>query len=163
MASPFGAPTQEIPKRKLEVVVRLCAPTPPWSVSLVAWRAPVQPAPNQGISGADVVDRLLGPLSTRAARVELAISALKNDVERPRVAEVAVPHNQGAIRFDHLERVCAVALNSHRGMRSGEGRQRACKPPAQARGWLEEVGRERLVEDMVGPPRGEEGGDGAVK
>lgn len=80
---------------------------------------PVQPAPNQGISGEDVivaaaVVRLLGTLCTRAARVELAISALENDVEGPRVAEVAVPHNQRAIRLDHLERVCAVALDGHR-------------------------------------------------
>lgn len=46
--------------------------------------------------------------------MELAISALKNDVEGPRMAEVAVPHNQGAIRLDHLKGVGAVALNSHR-------------------------------------------------
>ena len=96
--------------------------------------------------------------------MELAISALENDVEGPRVAEVAMPHNQGAIRLDHLEGVRAVALDSHREMKwGGVRRQWACEPPAQARGWLEEVGRERLVEDTVGPPRGKEGGDGAVK
>jgi hypothetical protein len=46
--------------------------------------------------------------------VELAIPALENDVEGPRVAEVAVPHNQCAVRFNNLERVRAVALDSHR-------------------------------------------------
>lgn len=72
--------------------------------------------PNQDISRGDVVvvGSPLGALGTRAARVELAISTLKNNVEGPRVAEVAVPYNQGAIRLDHLKRVRAVALDSHR-------------------------------------------------
>jgi hypothetical protein len=46
--------------------------------------------------------------------VELAISALENDVKRPRMAEVAVPHNQCAVGFENLEGVRAVALDSHR-------------------------------------------------
>lgn len=142
VASPFGAPTQQIPKRKPQVVVCLCAPTPAWSESLWAWRAPALPAPNQGISRRDVVvvGRLLGSLGTRAARVELAISTLKNDVEGPRVAEVAVPHNQGAIRLDHLERVCAVTLDGHR---EAKGWWRASKGLRTSRPGKRLVGRGR--------------------
>lgn len=87
---------------------------------ILGGRVPAQPAPNQDTSGANVivaaavVVRLLGTLRTRAARVELAITTLENDVEGPRVAEVAVPHNQRAVRFNNLEGVRAVALDSHR-------------------------------------------------
>lgn len=46
--------------------------------------------------------------------MQFAVSALKDQVEGPRVTKVAVPHNQGAIRLDHLEGVGTGPLNGHR-------------------------------------------------
>lgn len=46
VASPSGAPTQDIPKRKLQGA-RLCAPTPAWSVLDFGWEGsgPASPQP----------------------------------------------------------------------------------------------------------------------
>lgn len=49
--------------------------------------------------------------------MKFAVSALKNEVEGSRVAEVAVPHDQGTIGLDHLERVGTITLYGHRGRR----------------------------------------------
>lgn len=69
--------------------------------------------------------------------MKLAVSALEDKVEWAGVTEVAVPHDQGAIRLDHLEGMGTVALDGHR----EENRQFLCgfAPPTQAGSWQEEV------------------------
>lgn len=47
-------------------------------------------------------------MNAGAASVNLAISTFKNPPVRTRVAQVASPLNQGAVRLDHLERMCTV-------------------------------------------------------
>lgn len=46
--------------------------------------------------------------------MQFTVSAFKDQVKGSRVTQVAVPHNQGAIRLDHLEGVGTGPLNGHR-------------------------------------------------
>lgn len=46
--------------------------------------------------------------------MQFAVSALEDQVEGSRVTKVAVPHNQGAVRLDHLEGVGTSSLDCHR-------------------------------------------------
>lgn len=147
VASPFGAPAQEIPKRKPPGRRPFVCPHAGLvGIALgVDGSSPASPPTRASLEEMYVVvvvvaSRLLGPLRTRAARVELAISTLKNYVEGPRVAQVAVPHNKGAIRLDHLERVRAVALDGHRETR---GWCRASKGLRTSRPGKRLVGRGR--------------------
>lgn len=45
--------------------------------------------------------------------MQFAVSALEDQVEGSGMTEVAVPHNQGAIGFDHLEGVGTASLDCH--------------------------------------------------
>lgn len=45
--------------------------------------------------------------------MQFAVSTLKDQVKGSRVTQVAVPHNQGAVRLDHLEGVGTGSLNGH--------------------------------------------------
>ena len=59
--------------------------------------------------------RELGGRDTGPARVDLAVTTLKDPPVRPRVAEVAGPLDERVIALDHLERMRAVILNGHFG------------------------------------------------
>ncbi|OTA96062.1 hypothetical protein M434DRAFT_151274 [Hypoxylon sp. CO27-5] len=74
---------------------------------LTSIETPVTTAqPGPGPPYLDIVD-------ASPARVDLAVSTLKNPPVRTRVTQVTGPLDESAVRLEHLERVCAVVSYGH--------------------------------------------------
>lgn len=75
------------------------------------------------------------------------------------MAQVAVPDDQGAVRLDHLERVCTGALNGHVDETASE---RACVPGVGflPNGWTPSCPKAGRGQTKAGDWQGERGEEG---
>ena len=100
-------------------------------------RQRVSTHPRRHFPGFVEVGTYLGFGRAAAACLELAILALVDVCVRARMAQVAVPEDNGRVRFDHLEHMGAVSWRGHGGRRtrSRGRRERSCVAVLARRFW----------------------------